>query len=334
MAPVEISLHRVTKRFRRVPAEEVYGAHEFSLSVAPGELVTLLGPPGSGKSTVLRLIAGLERPESGTVRIDRRDATHLAPSQRGIVFEGAAGVEAGDGAAPPIMRSLRETLDRLGLRPDGGRRAGARPACERLQATLMRALARRPSILLLDEPLRDLDAGQRSEMREQIRALHRQAALTTILATRAREDAMAISDRIVVMDDGVVVQDGPPEELYYRPDGTFAARCVGRANLLRARVVSAFEVETHGVRLAIRSGCLPGSLVMLVVRPEMIELVPGAGPARIVQRAFAGERIDYQVDFDGEKLEVSTAAPPQGAPLAEGQTVEIRFDAGRIHVIG
>lgn len=338
MAPVGIRLDRISRRIgRQVRGAADYAVRALSLDVAEGELVSLLGPAGGGKSTTLRLIAGLERPDEGRILIGGRDVTRLAASERGVAFEEAAGgPRSADGAFPSIARAARGLLGRLGLEPHVGRQAD-RPAGQlaaggRLQAALAQAAARRPKVLLLDEPLGAIDARFRSEIREQIRALQKRTGITMVHATRDHEEAMAISDRIVLMDQGLVVQDGSAQDLYFRPDSEFVARFVGHANLLTARVLSDAEIEFAGQRLALATGFPSGAMARLVIRPEMIELDAAAGSGRIVQCTFLGERTDYEVSLGGETLTVSTTDPYR-KPLEVSQPVTVRFRPDGIHVL-
>lgn len=334
MAPVGIRLDRISRRIgRRARGAADYAVRALSLDVAEGELVSLLGPAGGGKSTTLRLIAGLETPDEGRVLIGGRDVTRLAPGERGVAFGTAAGGQAS--AAVALASVMRAARGALGLPPDQPP-SDPHAAGERLQAALAQAVVRRPKVLLLDGlfdgPLGALDAKLRSEIREQFRALQKRTGITTVHATRDHEEAMAIADRIVVMDQGLMVQDSSPEDLYFRPDSEFVARFVGHANLLTASVVSDHEVEFAGQRVALATGFPPGALARLVIRPEMIELDAAAGSGRIVQRTFLGERTDYEVSLGDETLTVSTTDPLR-KPLDVGQPVTVRFRPEGIHVL-
>lgn len=334
MAPAGIRLDRISRRIgRRARGAEDYAVRALSLDVAEGELVSLLGAAGSGKSTTLRLIAGLDRPDEGRILISGRDVTRLAPGERGVAFGTAAGGQAS--AAVALASLMRAARGALRLPPDQPP-SDPHAAGERLQAALAQAVVRRPKVLLLDGlfdgPLGALDARLRGEMREQIRALQKRTGITTVHATRDHEEAMAIADRIVLMDQGLVVQDGSAQDLYFRPDSEFVARFVGHANLLTARVLSDAEVEFAGQRLAFATGFPPGALARLVIRPEMIELDAAAGSGRIVQRTFLGERTDYEVSLGDETLTVSTTDPLR-KPLDVGQPVTVRFRPEGIHVL-
>jgi iron(III) transport system ATP-binding protein len=351
MAPISIRLDRVSKRFDHTVKGEVYAVREVSLAVEQGELLTLLGPSGCGKSTTLRMIAGFEEPDEGTILIGGKDVTHVLPNKRGIgfvfqnyalfphlsVFENVAyglRVQGRDEAA--IGRAVADVLELVGL----GRYERQQPhqlsGGEQQRVALARAVVFQPEVLLFDEPLSNLDAKLRVEMREQIRALQKRIGITTVYVTHDQEEAMAISDRIAVMDRGEIVQEGSAHRLYYQPANEFVARFIGRTNILAGRVVSAAEVEVEGLGIALAAGRAVGEAVRLVVRPEMIELVPvagDAGAARVVQRTFLGEKTDYLVALGGSTLQVSATDHYRRTPLEVGQPVDVRFHPEGLHVL-
>jgi iron(III) transport system ATP-binding protein len=208
---------------------------------------------------------------------------------------------------------------------------------EQQRVALARAVVFQPEVLLFDEPLSNLDAKLRVEMREQIRALQKRIGITTVYVTHDQEEAMAISDRIAVMDRGEIVQQGSAHQLYYRPANEFVARFIGRTNILPGRVVSAAKIEIEGLRIALAAGRAVGETVQLVVRPEMIELGPSAGDpveGRIAARTFLGEKTDYLVTLGGSTLQVSATDHYRRPPLDVGQPVGVRFHPEGLHVLG
>ena len=247
MAPISIRLDRVSKRFDHTVKGEVYAVRDVSLAVEQGELLTLLGPSGCGKSTTLRMIAGFEEPDEGTIFIEGQDVTHVLPNRRGIgfmfqnyalfphltVFENVAyGLRVQGRDAASLTRSVEEVLELVGLANYGRQQPHQLSGGEQQRVALARAVVFQPKVLLFDEPLSNLDAKLRVEMREQIRSLQKRIGITTVYVTHDQEEAMAISDRIAVMERGVVVQDGTAQDLYYRPATEFVARFIGRTNLL------------------------------------------------------------------------------------------------------
>ena len=228
-------------------------------------------------------------------------------------------------------------LELVGLASYGRQQPHQLSGGEQQRVALARAVVFQPKVLLFDEPLSNLDAKLRVEMREQIRSLQKRIGITTVYVTHDQEEAMAISDRIAVMEGGVVVQDGTAFDLYYRPKTEFVARFIGRTNLLAARVVSAGEVEVEGLRIALATGRAAGDVLRLVVRPEMIEIAPApsgeSARARIVQRTFLGEKTDYQVMLGSAMLQVSATDHYRRPPMEAGQPVAVRFHPEGIHVL-
>jgi len=349
MPTISIRLDRVSKRFDHTVKGEVYAVRDVSLAVEQGELLTLLGPSGCGKSTTLRMIAGFEEPDAGTISIDGKDVTHTLPNKRGIgfmfqnyalfphlsVFENVAyGLRVQGRDEAGLIRAVGEVLELVGLASYGRQQPHQLSGGEQQRVALARAVVFQPRVLLFDEPLSNLDAKLRVEMREQIRALQKRIGITTVYVTHDQEEAMAISDRIAVMERGVVVQDGTAFDLYYRPRSEFVARFIGRTNLLAARVVSATEVEAEGLRIALASGRPVGDTLRLVVRPEMIDIVPSSdGTGRITQRTFLGEKTDYLVMVAGTTLQVSATDHYRRPPMEAGQPVAVRFHPEGIHVL-
>src|SRR5471030_1028163 len=260
MAKVSIQLSGVSKRFDHTVKGEVYAVRDVNLAVAEGELLTLLGPSGCGKSTTLRMIAGFEEPDAGAISIDGKDVTHVLPNRRGIgfvfqnyalfphlsVFENVAyGLRVQGRDAASLTRSVEEVLELVGLANYGRQQPHQMSGGEQQRVALARAVVFQPKVLLFDEPLSNLDAKLRVEMREQIRSLQKRIGITTVYVTHDQEEAMAISDRIAVMERGAVVQDGTAQELYYRPATEFVARFIGRTNLLTARVLGVTDGRTE-----------------------------------------------------------------------------------------
>ena len=235
---------------------------------------------------------------------------------------------------PHVARAVGEVLELVGLARYERQQPHQLSGGEQQRVALARAVVFEPQVLLFDEPLSNLDAKLRVEMREQIRELQKRIGITTVYVTHDQEEAMAISDRIAVMDKGSVVQQGTAHELYYRPATEFVAHFIGRTNLLEGRVLSAAEVEIEGVRVAFASGVPAGERVRLVVRPEMIELRARRGGAgRVIQRTFLGEKTDYLVTLGGATLQVA-ASDQYRRPLFEiGQPVGVHFHAEGIHLL-
>jgi putative spermidine/putrescine transport system ATP-binding protein len=256
--PPAVALEGIAKKFGAVPA-----LRDVSLSVAEGEFVCFLGPSGCGKTTLLRIVAGLERQNAGAVRMAGRDVSGLPPSQRnyGIVFQSYAlfpnltvarnvayGLEARRAARPRIEARVDELLDLVGLRALKLRYPAQLSGGEQQRVALARALAPSPSLLLLDEPLSALDARVRLALRQEMKALQRRLGITTIMVTHDQEEALTMSDRVAVFNEGRVEQVGPPAAVYEQPANAFVSDFVGVSNVLE-RDGRRFTVRPEKVRL-------------------------------------------------------------------------------------
>ena len=352
MEAAGIRLEQVSKRFSHRVKGEVYAAREVSLEVAPGEFVTLLGPSGCGKTTTLRMIAGFETPDAGSITIGGEDITGLPVNQRNIgfvfqnyalfphlpVFENVAyGLQVRERPRAALEREVGEVLALVGLGGYERQFPNQLSGGEQQRVALARAIVIRPRVLLFDEPLSNLDARLRVQMRREIRELQKRLAITTVYVTHDQEEAMAVSDRIAVMNRGSIVQQGSAEDLYRRPADEFVARFIGRVNLVPGRVVGALEVEALGHRLRLSlSGQSVGATVRLVLRPEMIGLLPAAGAGlagTILSRTYLGEKTEYLVACGGETLQVACHGAGPEASLAEGAQVSVRLPAEGVTVL-
>jgi ABC-type Fe3+/spermidine/putrescine transport system ATPase subunit len=354
MSAVGIRLEGLVKRFAHRVRGEVYAVRDVSLAIRAGEFLTLLGPSGCGKTTTLRMIAGFEPPDAGRVVIGEQDVTDLMANERSIgfvfqnyalfphlsVFENVAyGLRVQRKPEAEVARAVGEVLGLVGLTGHERQLPNQLSGGEQQRVALARAIVIRPRVLLFDEPLSNLDAALRVHMRGEIRALQKALAITAVYVTHDQEEAMAVSDRIAVMDRGAIVQEGTAEDLYHRPASEFVARFIGRVNLLAARVVAVgpegIDVEVGGHRLRVARGATPlapGRAVRLVVRPEAIELqaapagTPAAGlPGTVVARTFLGEKVDYQVRAGPEIVQVTRYNPVPGTVLEPECPVVLRL---------
>src|SRR5712672_285506 len=275
---------------------DFYAVRDVSLAVADGEFLVLLGPSGCGKTTTLRMVAGFIEPTSGTVRLGGADVTLLPPWKRnaGMVFQSYAlfphlsvaqniafGLEMRKLARADIARRVEETLALVRLETFAGRLPRQLSGGQQQRVALARALAIRPDVLLLDEPLSNLDAKLREEVRIEIRELQRQLGLTTVMVTHDQEEALTVADRLVVMADGEIRQIGTQRDLYERPTDRFVAGFVGRSTFLDGRVTAPGEFETTGgLSLQCRLETVPGAAV-LALRPERLSLDAGTQDNRL-----------------------------------------------------
>jgi len=306
--------------------ERVAAVRGVSLEVRPGELFTLLGPSGCGKTTTLRLIAGLESPTAGRIIFDGQDFTSLPPFRRnlGMVFQSYAlyphmsifenvayGLRARRAAEPDIRRRVGAALEMVGLADLTTRRPGQLSGGQQQRIALARALVYDPRLLLLDEPLSNLDAKLRVHMREEIRKIQQRAGITTVYVTHDQEEALSISDQLAVMYQGRVVQVGAPTAVYEAPASVGVADFLGRANFLNAEVVDASGDEVRvclpsGAGLRVRRGDAAwapaaGEPATLFIRPERVQVGDGGEEAvrleAVVSRStFLGGLVRYVLD--------------------------------------
>jgi ABC-type Fe3+/spermidine/putrescine transport system ATPase subunit len=286
---VKIELRNLTKRFGTATAVD-----GLSLQIGQGELVSLVGGSGCGKTTTLRMIAGFERPDAGEVVFDGRVVNEVSPRERGvgIVFQSYAlfptmtiyeniafGLRVARWPEAKIRERVAEMVELTRLGGLERRYANQLSGGQQQRVALARALARRPGILLLDEPLSALDAKIRLRLRGELRRIQQDLGITTVYVTHDQEEALSIADRIAVMADGRVEQVGRPEEIYGAPRTEFVADFIGIANLLTCRVVSASQglVDWSGVTLRVPpAGLRDGASVMVSVRPEKLTVADGA----------------------------------------------------------
>jgi len=352
MADATIGVHvdGVSKRFSHRVKGEVYAARDVRLDVAPGEFLTLLGPSGCGKTTTLRMVAGFEKPDEGAIRFGGEDVTTLPANERGIgfVFQNYAlfphlpvgdnvayGLEVRRVPAPEVASRVSEVLRMVGLAGYEHQFPSQLSGGEQQRVALARAIVIRPRVLLFDEPLSNLDAKLRVQMRTEIRALQQSLGITTIYVTHDQEEAMAVSDRIAVMNQGRVVQEGTAQDLYHRPANEFVATFVGRVNLVPGCVVGLADgvavVSVLGATVRVRApqaGVARGDAVRVVIRPEAIGLAREAGvgpPAEVVAHTFLGEKIEYVLESGGISLNAVRYNAGPGEVMPDGARVVLRL---------
>ena len=318
--------------------EKSFGANrvvkDFSLSVEKGEFISLLGPSGCGKTTVLRMVAGFEQPSSGAITIGGTNVVGKRPNQRqiGMVFQAYAlfpnltvagnvgfGLKIKGTPRAEIDARVAEMLALIGLPDKGTAYPFQLSGGQQQRVALARALAPKPQVLLLDEPLSALDAKVRVSLRNEIRAIQRELGITTIFVTHDQEEALSISDRIVVMNGGIADQVGTPFEIYNRPTTRFVANFVGQLNVFRADAAG----RIGGV--AVGSGDF-------AARPEALSLGRAPGddivlPATVTEVHFLGSVIRVTADVAGTKVALDTFNRPDTPPPAVGQAVEVSLAA-------
>ncbi|MEO8463268.1 MAG: ABC transporter ATP-binding protein [Chloroflexota bacterium] len=296
-----LELTGIQKHFGTTVAVE-----DFNLKAEAGEFVSFLGPSGCGKTTTLRMIAGFEIPTAGTIVLDGGDITHKPPNRRnvGMVFQSYAlfpnmsvadnigfGLKVRKRDAAQTKKRVGELLELVHLGDKGARFPYQLSGGQQQRVALARALAFEPEVLLLDEPLSALDAKIRVSLRTEIRAIQRQLGITTVYVTHDQEEALSLSDRIVVMSEGRIEQIGTPFEVYNFPTTAFVASFVGTLNVLPAVVVDAaggrLNIGGQEIRISTKVEAAAGATITLALRPEMVSLGEGPAGSNVVRGTVA-----------------------------------------------
>jgi iron(III) transport system ATP-binding protein len=316
-----------------------------SFVVESGTLATLLGPSGCGKTTTLRMIAGLELPSEGRILIAGRDVTNLSATERDVsmVFQSYAlfpHMSVLDNVAYGLRRSglgkaaaaerARDGLTQVGLAGYEARQPSELSGGQQQRVAVARALVLKPSVLLFDEPLSNLDARLRRQMREEIRELQQQLKLTVVYVTHDQQEAMAVSDRIIVMNAGRIEQQGKPRDLYERPATPFLARFMGESNPARGQLrrvdPRTVRLQLGGAELDIENATAADGEVTVAIRPEAIVVEPAPGPSgalpgRIAKASYLGTHMEYSIDTAAGQL--FATCPRVERPLAVDANVAL-----------
>ena len=343
------SVTRIEVSSLKVRYGDAVAVNGVSFTVGRGEHVTLLGPSGCGKTTTLRTIAGLETPSDGSIRIDGQamydaaEGKNVPTEQRGVsmvfqsyavwphmtVFDNVAyGLRVRKLSKADIAANVERALDLVQMRHLAERGASKLSGGQQQRVALARAIAFSPTVVLFDEPLSNLDAKLRAEMRVELRELQRRLDITSVYVTHDQEEALAISDRVIVMNVGVIEQIGTPEQIYNKPRSRFVADFVGSANLIKGRLTGPdrFEAEGGVVLRAIAPHTPRGDETEVAVRTAYIDLQPRPGdnhvPGIVRQRMFHGDFVQYIIDCACGKLIVRR--PPTNL-LDEGAAVTVSF---------
>lgn len=350
-----VSVKNLVKIFEGSGGKKVTAVDNVSLTIEPGEFVTLLGPSGCGKTTILRMIAGFENPSSGDVFIGDTRVNTLTPDRRDTamvfqsyalfphlnVFENVAyGLKIKKMKTEDIRVKVKELLGLVGLADLETRSPNQLSGGQQQRVALARALVMEPSVLLFDEPLSNLDAKLRIHMRREIRKIQRQFGITSIYVTHDQAEAMSMSDRIIVMNKGVVEQMGTPKEVYATPASQFVADFIGTANIIPSTVKALgdgeVEIEALGTSFQIKTDLTLqiGDAVKLIVRPEAVALSRIAGiPAKITSSVFMGSYQDYIISSYGQNLLVVDPDPANHDTFDADTQVFLVIAPNKLHIV-
>ena len=359
-APGRLSLVELTKTFSNT-VSDVTAVDHINLDIRPGEFITLLGPSGCGKTTTLRMIAGFEDATSGQVMLDGENMVVVPPNRRpmSMVFQSYAlfphlsvrenvayGLRLRKKSAEEIKEEVDIALAAMNLTAMADRAPSQLSGGQQQRVALARAMVVRPKVLLFDEPLANLDAKLRVKMRVEIRRMQKRLGISSVYVTHDQSEAMAMSDRIVVMNSGRIEQVDTPEEIYLHPASVFVADFVGRANFVPAQAQEVgedgmAEIEALGQKIRVHSSegakeaVREGKETVVLVRPESMRIQPtGEKPAtltgslgQVVTSIFYGETVEYEIETEFGSLVCVVSDPRAEDLLEEGQYVRLGIEA-------
>ena len=351
-----VRLENVSKIYQDPKTKkEFYAVNNISLDIAPGEFITLLGPSGCGKTTTLRMIAGFESPDAGEIYLGDEAINTLTPNKRdtAMVFQSYAlfphmnifdniayGLKLRKFSSAEIKDKVFGMMDLVGLTGMENRYTNQLSGGQQQRVALARALVVEPGVLLFDEPLSNLDAKLRVQMRTEIRRIQQQRGITAVYVTHDQSEAMSISDQIILMKSGVIAQMGSPMEIYYKPNSEFVADFIGECNFLKGKVVSSGnnvtlvqlpEGQAKGSSDKIYE---PGSEVEIVVRPEAI-LISDEGmlPCKVELSCFMGSYQNYHVRVGDTLVKITDNCPVNKKIYNVGDQAYISFDPACAHIL-
>ena len=353
-----LEIRNLTKEFlSEYQEEKVVAVKDFSLEIHKGEFITLLGPSGCGKTTTLRLIGGFENPTQGDIFLDRVRINDIPANKRDtcMVFQSYAlfphmniykniayGLELRKLSKGEIKERVEKILELVGLTGLSNRPVGQLSGGQQQRVALARAMVNEPKVLLFDEPLSNLDAKLRIRMRIFIRKIQQEFNITSVYVTHDQEEAMTLSDRIVVMNQGEIEQVGTPEEIYARPKTRFVADFIGKqTNFLTGEVVEKdggnVKVNVWGKTMTFHEydGFHKGDQIILVVRPEMIDLSPHEGTfeGQVDLVTYLGSEVIYEVASNDQLFTVQISNPLKHGLYHKGSKVFINLDLKSIYLI-
>ena len=318
-----------------------------SLEVAPGELVTLLGPSGCGKTTILRMLAGFTMPTAGTIWFGDEDVTSIPPNKRNVgmmfqsyalfphlsVFDNIAyGLKVKKLSHAEIIDKVDNVMDMMRISEYAKRIPEQLSGGQQQRVALARAIVNEPRILLFDEPLSNLDAKMREYMREELRKIQQRLGITSVYVTHDQIEAMAISDHVMIMKDGVIEQVGTPSDIYVHPVNTFVANFMGKANFAKGKVLSAgndtVEIDLFGLPVSVAANhdvdSPAGAAVAVMIRPEFVKLDRNGRWKALIRRAtFFGEKMEYEIQISDRLLTISDSEFITNGIYREDDTISI-----------
>ena len=351
-----VRLDHVSKIYQEPKTgKDFYAVHDANINIEPGEFVTLLGPSGCGKTTILRMIAGFESPNEGEIYLGGEPINELTPNKRdtAMVFQSYAllphynifdnvayGLKLRKLPKDQITEKVHGILGMVGLEGMEDRMTNQLSGGQQQRVALARALVLEPGVLLFDEPLSNLDAKLRVDMRNEIRRIQQQAGITAIYVTHDQSEAMALSDNIIIMKKGVVDQIGDPHTVYYHPVDEFVADFIGESNFLRGSISKKdgesglATIEGHEVEVASIGHLSEGDKCVLVLRPESAQLAEqGVLPCKVTLSRFMGNYQNYQVMVGDTLVKITDFNPKNHKIFEVGDEAYVKFGKEDVHVL-
>jgi iron(III) transport system ATP-binding protein len=356
-----VSLENITKIFGSKREEKVTAVDDFNIKIKEGELVTLLGPSGCGKTTTLRMIAGFETPTDGKIFFEGENVSNVPPNKRNtaMVFQSyglfphmtvkdniSYGLRFKDMDKSEVNKKTKQIMELVGLPGFEDRNPGELSGGQQQRVALARSLVIEPKVLLFDEPLSNLDAKLRENMRNEIRKLQKKLSITSIYVTHDQIEAMSLSDRIVVMNNGKIEQIGDPEERYYRPCNAFVADFIGKVNFIPGEILEKNEdkmdiqiegsvIKDIAVNKYIKDQ--KEGKITIVLRPESINICEadqGRLKAEVIRKEYLGSYIEYVLKSkDGNEITVNQFNPLNKREFEIDEKVTIDFEEEDLHLI-
>lgn len=335
--------------------KDFYAVKDADLEIEPGSFVTLLGPSGCGKTTTLRMIAGFESPDEGEIYLGGEPINALTPNKRdtAMVFQSYAllphynifdnvayGLKLRKLDKHTIQEKVTNILKLVGLEGMEGRMTNQLSGGQQQRVALARALVLEPGVLLFDEPLSNLDAKLRVSMRTEIRRIQQEAGITAIYVTHDQSEAMALSDKIIIMEKGVVTQIGTPQDVYYHPANEFVADFIGEANFLRGPLsqkqgdAAVVTVEGNPVDVVGAAALAEGKECTLVLRPESAVLADqGQLPCKVIMSCFMGSYQNYHVMVGNTMVKITDFNPKNKKIYNVGDSAWVAFEKESVHLL-
>ncbi|MGD1815963.1 MAG: ABC transporter ATP-binding protein [Pleomorphochaeta sp.] len=359
---MSVKLIDVTKIFKDQDdvSKEFKAVDSVNIEIYDGEMVTFLGPSGCGKTTTLRMISGFETPTNGEIYIDGELVNDIPANKRNssMVFQSYAifphltvkenigfGLTLKKFSKKQIEKDVNEIMDIMGLSTLGNRQPSQLSGGQQQRVALARAIVNRPKVLLFDEPLSNLDAKLREQMRIEIRRIQKKFGITSIYVTHDQVEAMTVSDRIMIMDKGAIMQIGTPVEVYSHPDNYFVASFIGRANFIPSKVISYtddfLELDVQGIKMKYNSFVKNLKInddVLIVVRPEGLELSKTNQllfEGIVKSAVYLGATMEYEIEVNelDEYIFAISNNPIKEGFFKEGEKINIGFDSKSAHII-